>query len=169
MKRSFAALLAVLMVASLLAACGDANDPNRVVKTSVDSKYDDGFAKNYANTTATESDGKTVYQFSGAKYDEFIYDYSNDISGDISSEVAAQHEEGYGQYSYINVEKQAVYIGLNPGEYDEEVCAAEAPSYADKAFKLFMSLEKPVKTIKVLFCNAGDQEEIYGSFEFTAE
>ena len=169
MKRIIAALLAVMMVCALLAACGDGDDPNRTVKTTVESKYDEGFAKNYARSVETDDNGNTTYEFSGSKYDEFVYDYRNNVAKDISSEIASKHESTYGQYAYINIDRKAVIVGLNPGEYDAATAEAEAPSYAESAFKVFQNLETPESTISVIFCNANDQNEVYGSFEFTAE
>ena len=162
MKRIIAAVLAVLMVCVLFAAC------ERTVKTTVDPKYDDGFAKSYAKSVNTDSEGKTTYEFNGDKYDEFVYDYRNTVAKDITGDIASKHESGYGQYAYVNVDKKAVIIGLNPGEYDAAEAEAEAPAQAERAFKVFQNLENPVSTIKVLYVNANDQEDIYGSFEFTA-
>ena len=166
MKRFIAIILAVLMVTALFAACGDSNDPNRKVKTTVSTKYDDGFAKSYANNVTTDSNGNTTYEFTGEKYDEFVYDYNNNLSKSITEEVASRHDSNYGEFAYINAERKAVIIGLNPGEYDEEVCSAEAPVYAEYGFRYFQNIESPVTSIKVLFCNANDQNEVYGSFDF---
>ena len=164
MKRIIAALLAVLMVCALLAACGE-----RTVKTSVDAKYDEGFAKSYAKSTGTDDNGNTTYEFTGDKYDEFVYDYRNSVAKEITSDIASKHDDTYGQYAYVNVDKKAVIIGLNPGEYDAAEAEAEAPAHAENAFKVFKNLENPISTITVQYVNANDQDEVYGSFEFTAE
>ena len=169
MKRIIAIIMAVLMLSALLAACGDNSDPNRKVTTTVSTKYDDGFAKSYANSVKTDSDGNTTYEFTGEKYDEFTYDYKNNLAKSISEEVASRHESTYGEYAYINTEKKAVIIGLNPGEYDEEVCKSEAPTYAEYGFYFFKNLEQPVSSIKVQFVNANNQDEVYGSFDFNAD
>ena len=169
MKRIIAIVMAVLMISALLVACGDKNDPNRTVKTTVSTKYDDGFAKSYASSVSTDSNGNTTYEFSSTKYDEFTYDYKNDLAKSIAEEVASRHESTYGEFAYINPEKTSVIIGLNPGEYDAAVCEAEAPTYAEYGFRYFKNLETPVSAIKVVFCNANDQDEVYGSFDFTAD
>ena len=162
MKRIFAMILAVVLVCALFAACGE-----RTVKTSVDTKYDDGYAKGYASSTGTDSNGKTTYEFSGDKYDEFVYDYKNEVGDEITKDVAAKHGSDYGQFAYVNTESNSVIIGVNPGKYDAASAEAEAPAYAEYGFKYFQNLEKPVSAIKVVYCNANDQNEVYGSFDFT--
>lgn len=164
MKRFVAVILAVLMIGALLAACGDST-----VTAKVEAKYDDGFAKGYADKVTTDEDGAVIYEFTSEKYEDYIYEHKNSVADDINDQVVANHSKDFGQYTYINTEKQAVIIGLNAGEYDESYAKAEAPSYAETAFLYFKNLETPVSTIKVIYCNANDQDEIYGSFEFTAD
>lgn len=163
MKRIFAVILAVLMIGALLAACGDST-----VKATVAKKYDDGFAKAYADKATTNDDGDTVYEFTEEKYEEYLHDHKNSVDSEINDEVVANHSKDFGQYVYINTEKNAVVIGINPGEYDESYAKAEAPAYAETAFAYFQGLSTPVSTITVIYCNANDQDDIYGSFEFTA-
>ena len=171
MKRIIALILAVLMIGAVLAACGDSKDENRTVKTSVSQKYDDGYAKNYVDSDKikTDNDGNTTYEFTGKKYDEYVTDHSNVVSGEISSVIKNDMGEDFGQYSYVSVEKKAVIIGVNPGKYDAAKAEAAAGSYAESAFKVFMALENPVSTIKVLYVNANNQDEVYGTFEKSAK
>jgi len=164
MKRFVALILAVLMIGALLAACGSAT-----VTTTVSAKYDDGYAKQYADKTSTDKDGNIVYVFSQEQYDEFVSRHKGSVTNGIKEDITSTHGKAFGQYAYINDDKQAFIIGLNPGEYDESYAKEEAPAYAEKAFAYFQNLEKPVSSIKVIFCNANDQDEIYGSFTFTVE
>ena len=164
MKRLFALILAVLMICALFAGCGKST-----VKATVDSKYDDGFAKEYADKTTTDDSGSITYEFTGDKYDEYVYDHKNNVANTIKEDVVANHSAEFGQYVYINTDSNSVIIGLNPGEYEESYAKAEAPAYAEKGFVYFQNLEKPVSSIKVVYCNANDQSEVYGSFEFSAE
>lgn len=167
MKRIIAMILAALMVCALFAACGDSNDPNRTVKTSVNTKYDDGFAKGYAKSTTTDSEGKTTYEFTGEKYDEFVYDYKNEVGSELTKDIVSKHDSSYGQFAYVNTDSKSVIIGLNPGQYDAATAEAEAPAYAEYGFKFFQNLENPVTAIKVVYCNANNQDEVYGSFDFS--
>lgn len=169
MKRFIALALAVLMVAAFLCACGEEGSSSEPVTTTVNAKYDDGAAKNYAKSTTTDENGNTVYEFEAGKYEEFIQDYQNQLGGEISADIASGHEEPYGQYAYVNPEKKAVIVGLNEGDYDEATAKAEAEKAAEYGFKYFQNLKEPVNTISVIFCNANNQDEVYGSFEFTAE
>lgn len=164
MKRFVAVILAVMMIGALLAACGSST-----VTTTVSSKYDDGYAKQYADKTSTDKDGNNVYVFSKEQYEEFVSKHRYDVADDIKSDIASAHGTTFGQFAYINDEKQAFIIGLNPGEYDESYAKDEAFAYAAKAFAYFQNLEKPVSFIKVIFCNANNQDEVYGSFEFNAQ
>ena len=168
MKRIFALVLAVLMIAALFCAC-NGNNSGRTVKTSVSTKYDDGFAKSYANSTSTDENGNTTYEFTAEKYDKFVYDYRNNVAGDITDEIVKNHDSSFGQFAYIDPDKQAVIIGLNPGEYEDGFAEAEAPTYAASAFNFFQSLENPVSVVKVIYCNANNQDEIYGTFEVPVE
>ena len=164
MKRIIAVILAVLMIAALLAACGDSKDTDRTVKTTVSQTYDDGYAKDFAKSTNTDDSGNTVYEFTGEKYDDYIYRHNNVISQDIAADVTAKYGNDYGQYVLLSAEKKAVIIGVNPGKYVAADAEADAPAFASKAWAYFQSLETPVSTVSVIFCNANNQDEVYGTF-----
>jgi len=182
MKRFFALILAVLMIAALFCACGEktktdsgSGDNSTVseaaeeVKTTVDAKYDKGFAEQYAKSVTTDDSGNKVYEFDGEAYKNYTHDYNNTISAEITNDVAENHDVSFGQYCYINEERQAVIIGVNPGKYDAASAEKEASSIAQSAFPYFQGLAEPVDTIKVLYTNANDQNEVYGEFEFAVE
>lgn len=181
MKRIFAIAVIVVVIAAMLCACGEKKTATNTVATqdstgtvenvtvTVVSKYDDGFAETYASSTSTDENGNKVYEFTGPRYDEFVNDYKNNLSSDIQKLYVDKHEKGYGQYVYINPEQKAVIVGLNgKDEYDEKVAEEEAKAAAEYGFKFFQNLREPVDTIKVIYCNASDQSDIFGSFEFTA-
>lgn len=188
MKRIIALVLAVLMIGAVLCACGektktDANgsnttsgsksgdgskavDPTEIVTAKVDPKYDEGFAEKYAKSVTTDENGEKVYDFEEQAYENYLYDYNNKISSQVTDDVLEDFGKDYGQYTYINDEKQAVIIGVNPGKYDEKTAAAAAEKFAQQAFPYFQGLTEPVSTVKVIFCNANNQEDVYGTFEF---
>lgn len=167
MKRFFALALAIIVLAAVLCACGDKSTGS--VTTTVAAKYDDGYAENYASSASTDDSGNKVYEFSAPQYDSYTQNHKNTLAADLQSEVAANHEPGYGEYIYMNDEKKAVMVGIHEGEYDPATAEAEAASIAEKGFVYFQNLETPVNTIRVIYCDAGDQSVEYGSFEFTAE
>lgn len=187
MKRIIALLLAVLMVAALFCACGEkkksdksgsdssgsdtstVEDANTPVKTTVDAKYDQGFAEHYAKSVTTDDSGNKVYEFDKAAYDEYAHDYNNNLSDEITDELVKSHDSSYGQYAYINDEKKAAIIGLNPGQYDEEVAAEEAQVVAQSTIQYFKGLAEPIDKVSVIYCNANNQSEVYGTFEFPVE
>lgn len=164
MKRIFALALAVVMIGALLCACG-----SKTIKTTVDAKYDDGYAADYASSTAKDDNGNVVYEFSGDKYDSYLNDHKNSLSADIQKDIAGQHEGSYGEFAYINEEKQAVIVGVHDNEYNEETAKKEAASAAEYGFRYFQNLQTPVDAIKVIYCDANNQETVFGTFEFTAE
>ncbi len=164
MKRSLTVLTAVMLLAVLLCACGKKN-----ITTSVAPAYDDGVAADYAEKVATDENGNQTYEFTPDQYEEYTRVHNNTISADMEQEVAGKHDEPYGEYIYINEEKQAVYVGIHADEYDPDTAQAEAASLADQAWKYFKSIENPVSKISVIYCNAGDQSEEYARFDFTAE
>lgn len=184
MKRIIALVLAVLMIGAVLCACGektksdskadsktsdsssDKAATNEIVTAKVDPKYDEGFAEKYAKSVTTDENGEKVYDFDEQSYENYIYDYNNVISSKVTDDVLADHGTDFGQYTYINDEKQAVIIGVNPGKYDEASAKAEAKKYAEAAFPYFKGLKDPVDTVKVIYCNANNQEDVYGTFEF---
>lgn len=170
MKRSIALLLAVLTIAAFLCACGKSGD----VKTTVNSKYDDGFADSYAKSTSTDNDGNKVYEFTNDQYQEYTKKHKNSLGSDIQKELADLHkstddEASYGEFAYINDEKQAVIVGVHTEEYDEAAAKEESAMAAEYGFKYFQNLEKPVDTIKVLYVDCNNQDTIFGTFEYTAE
>lgn len=171
MKRFFALLLAVMMIAAVLCACGDSG-----VKTSVPEKYDDGFAKDYASSTSTDSNGNKVYEFTGDKYDEYIKRHKTSLDADVTHEIAQLHPSStddqatpYGEFVYINDEKKAVIVGVHTGQYDEATAKEEAKIAAEYGLKYFQNLKEPVNEIKVIYCDANNQETVFGTFDFKAE
>ncbi len=168
MKRLFAMILAAAMLAALLCACGDKSTGANVTAT-VKAKYDDGYAKKYADSSKTDENGNTVYEFSAEKYESYTHSHNNTLSKNIQNEIAEKHDKNYGEYVYINDEKKAVIVGVHKDEYDEKVAAEEAKIAAEYGFKYFQGLQTPVDSIRVIYCNANNQDEEYGSFDFTAE
>lgn len=176
MKRIFALALALALICTVFCACGDKKkNSNATVSTSVAAKYDEGYAKKYAKSTSTDSNGNTVYEFSEDKYKEFTTNYNNHLSSEMSKEIVETHvntadqkkKNPYGQYVYINEEKQAVIVGLMPGQYKEAQAKEEADLASEYGFKYFQNLQNPVNSFKVLFVNANNQDEIYGSFDYS--
>ena len=169
MKRFIAITLAVLMLAALLCACGENNSKGgATVTTTVEAKYDDGYAKRYASSTSTDDNGNTVYEFEADKYDTFRESHNNTLSKDMQHEVAEKRSQDYGEYIYIKEEKNAVIVGAHKDKYVEKEAEEDAAMLAEYGFRYFQNLQKPVDTIQVIYCNANDQNEIFGTFEFTA-
>ncbi len=186
MKRILALTLSVLMIAALFCACGgktktesaagdkkDAAEATTAVAekvvTTIDAKDDSGFAEKYAKSVTTDENGYKVYEFDGNAYENYTRDYNNTISNQMTSELSKAHDNTYGQFCYINDEKKAVVVGLNPGQYDEKVASKEAATLAKDAFPYFKGLAEKVDTISVIYCNANDQSDVYGSFDFNVE
>lgn len=172
MKRIIALLLVVLMIGAVLAACGESSKTEDVagaVKTTVSKDYDDGYAKNFANKTTTGNDGNTTYEFESKKYDEYVTNHVNVVSSEITADVKEDFGSDYLQFAFVNVDKKALIIGVNPGKYDAAKAEACAPAYAEKAFQVFLSLEEPITSISVIYCSANDQQEVYGTFDFNAK
>lgn len=170
MKRFFSLLLAVVMTAAVLCACGNAN-----VKTSVPSKYDDGYAASFSKTTSTDSNGNKVYEFTKDQYDKYKQNHKNSLGADIQKELGTLHPSSedekvpYGEYAYINDEKQAVIVGVHTERYDEATAKTESATVAEYGFKYFQNLKTPVDSIKVIYCDANNQDKVFGTFEYTAE
>lgn len=162
MKRVIALTLAVMLIAALLCACGDKN-----ITTTVNPAYDDGFAAKYATGTSTDDNGNNVYEFTADNYATYTREHNSSLSTDMEQYVIAQHDETFGEYIYINEEKKAVYVGIHADEYDAASAQKEADNLADYGWKYFQSIENPVSEISVIYCNAGDQTEEYGRFDYT--
>ena len=170
MKRIFALILAAAMLTALFCACGnDSGKTGGTVTTTVKAKYDDGYAKQYADSTKTDENGNTVYEFSGDKYDNYLKSHNNTVSKNIQQEIGAKHDKSYGEFVYLDNDRKAVVVGIHEGKFDEKVAKEEAKSAAEDGFKYFQSLQTPVDTISVIYCNANDQSQVFGTFEFTAE
>lgn len=179
MKRIIALSLAVLMLAALFCACGETDNKGddgkggetkgEVVKTVVDAKEDDPEAEKYAKSVSTDENGNKVYEFDEESYKNYNQNYNNRVSSSITKDVLKNHDSDFGQYCYINDEKKAIIVGVNPGKYDKAAASKEAESLAKKAFPYFKSLKDPVETISVQYVNANNQEEVYGKFDFKVE
>lgn len=161
MKKIIAISLAVMLAAALLCACGETT-----IKSTISAEYDDGFAASYATSTSTDQNGNTTYEFTEEKYESFVYDYKNSLDSGLESEIAGRHDEPYGQYIYMDEEANAIYVGLNEGDYDEAIAEEEAAIVAEGGYKFFGSLETPPKSFSVVFCNAGNRDIVYGTYEF---
>ena len=171
MKKIFAIILALALITVLFCACGNNNNSatGNKVTTTVEAKYDDGYATKYASSSSTNNEGNKVYEFTEEQYKSYQENHKNSVASDIQNVYVSKHDKNYGEYVYINEEKKAVLVGIHEGEYDEATAKEEAKAAADYGFKYFQSLQNPISTIKVIYCNAGDQSKEYGSFEFTAE
>lgn len=176
MKRIIALILAVLMIAALFCACGEKKktaDNNTAaaenVVATVDAKYDQGFAEKYAKSVTTDENGNKVYEFDGNSYKNYVEDYNKSVSSEITDQVAKAHDEKFGQFCYVNDDKKAVIVGVNPGQYDEASASEEAKSLAEDAFPYFKGQKDPIDTVNVIYCNANDQSEVYGTFSFPIE
>ena len=169
MKKLIAIALVIVAVAALFCACGEEGETKTTgpVTTTVKAQYDDGYASNYASNTTTDDDGNRVYEFSGEQYDAYVENHRNTISSEIQRAFVDNHDKKYGEYAYIKDDANSIIVGLHDGEYDAEIAEKDAEKAAQLGFKYFQSLQKPVDTIKVVYCNAGDQNSIYGSFDYT--
>ena len=177
MKKLLAVLFAVLCVCAFLCACGkeeETEETKEDVTTTVAPKYDDGYARKYAGSVSTDENGNIVYEFTGDQYDRYLADHKNTIGKDAASELKIAHTgtddqaAKYGQYAFVDDEKNAVVIGVEESEYDEAAAKEESKIAAEYGFKYFQNLKDPVDTIKVIYCNAGNQDVVYGEFEYTA-
>ena len=170
MKRIFAFILAVLMITAVLCACGKSGE----VKTTVPSKYDDGYASSYAKSTSNDGD-KKVYEFTDDQYKQYTNNHKNSLGADIQKEIGAMHESSgdqkskYGEYAYINEEKKAVIVGVHTDQYDEATAKKESEIAAEYGFKYFQNIKDPVDKISVIYCDANNQDTVFGTFEYTAK
>ena len=165
MKRLFAFALLIAVLCTFLCACGKSDSITAVV----DSKYDDGYAVRFAKSTTTDSNGNKVYEFESEQYDKYIDEHGRVLSSDIMKDIASQHKETYGEFAYIDDAKKAVIVGVHEDQYDEKVAKAESASIVDYAFKYFQSLQTPVDAIKVIYCEANNQEIVYGTCDYSIE
>lgn len=183
MKRILALILAAMMIAAVMCACGEKKDSQdssndnggsgssdggnkSSVTTTVESNHENTMAEKFAKSVTTDKEGNKVYEFDDESYKEYTRNYNNQVSAAITSTVTKNHDAKFGQYCYINDEKKAVIVGVNPGKYDEKAAAKEAESLAQMSFAYFQGLETPVDKMSVQYVNANDQNEIYGKFEF---
>lgn len=170
MRRIFAFILAVAAIAAVLCACGKSGS----VKTTVPSKYDDGYASSYAKSTSTDGD-KKVYEFTDDQYKQYTNNHKNSLGAGIQKEIGALHESSgdqkskYGEYAYINEEKKAVIVGVHTDQYDEATAKKESEIAAEYGFRYFQNIKNPVDTINVIYCDANNQDTVFGTFEYTVE
>lgn len=169
MKRLFALLTVVAVLAALLCACGE-NSSSAEVTTSVKSEYKDDLATQFADKITTDDNGNTVYEFSDEQYKRYTDQHNNTLSAQLTKIVAKNHPNGFGEFVYMDEEKKAVLIGTHKDLYDEKIAQEEAPEIAEFGFKFFQNLKTPVDTIRVVYIEANDptHNTEYGSFEFSA-
>ncbi len=151
MKRVICAVLAVMMIAVLFTGCK--------VKTSVDAKYADGFAENYATSKEVDDNGNVSYVFEGDKYDEFVADYYEEVKQESRLQI-----ESSGQYSYYNPEITEIVVGITPEAWTdmgEEALRAEAQKVGEAALKFQMNTKKPKGELEVTYRNANTSEEYF--------
>lgn len=151
MKRIFCAIVALLMVAALFTGCK--------VKTTVDQKYVDDFANDYAEATEVDENGNVSYEFKGDKYEEFIDDYYDVVKEDSRLQIKSS-----GQYSYYNPEITEIVVGVTPEAYDElgeEELKKEAQAVGEEALRFQMNTEKPKGELTVTYRNANTSEEYF--------
>lgn len=151
MKRLICAVLAVMMICVLFAGCK--------VKTTVDAKYNDGFADNYASDKKVDKDGNVSYEFEEDKYEEFVSDYYEEVKEESRLEI-----ESSGQYSYYNPEITEIVVGVTPEAYEElgmDNLKAEAQKVGEAALKFQMNMENPKGALTVTYRNANTAEDYF--------
>lgn len=158
MRKIFAIVAAVLLIAAVLCGCG-----NKTVTTSVDAKYVDDFAKNYASDVKADDNGNVSYEFTPEKYEEFISDYNRVVRDESLEDLNTGH-----QYVYLSQDGAELSVGVKPDEYDEDTCRAEAEQMGKDVMKYNMNVENPTGKISVTFENANTGDE-YFTIEVTED
>ena len=151
MKRVIYTLLAIVMIALLMTGCK--------VKTTVDAKYADGFAEDYAASKEVEDNGNVSYVFEGDKYDEFVGAYYDAVKEESRLEIKSS-----GQYSYYNPEITEIVVGITPEAWEdmgEEKLRAEAQAVGDAALKFQMNTKNPKGELEVTYRNANTSENYF--------
>lgn len=151
MKRFLCTILAVLMLMVVLAGCN--------VSTTVDSKYYDGFADDYASSKEIDDDGNVSYEFEDGKYEEFLDAYYEEVKEESRLEI-----ESSGQYSYYSPDITEIVVGVTPEGYEEmgeDALKAEAQAVGEKALKFQMNTKNPKGELTVTYRNANTSEEYF--------
>lgn len=147
-------------------------EPDDTVRVTVSQLYDDGLAKNYAKSVSTDLAGNTVYEFTEEKYEDFVFEHAKRVGNEIISKAAEiwgpDCQYSY-QYVYIKTNENSVIIGVNLGEYNADAAQDAVPRVAEIAFKFFKSVEQPPEEIRIIYCNANDQSDVFGTFEVAVD
>ncbi|MBQ8539552.1 MAG: hypothetical protein IJ433_07860 [Ruminococcus sp.] len=151
MKKLFSAILASMMLATVLCGCS--------VKTTVETKYTDDFADSYASKKEVDKDGNVKYEYEKDEYEQFAADYYEEVKEESRLEI-----ESSGQYSYYSPDITEIVVGINPESYEElgeEVLKAEAQKVGESALKYQMNLKNPKGELTVTYRNANTAEEYF--------
>lgn len=151
MKKLIGITLIILSIAVLLAGCK--------VTTTVDAKYNDGFAANYASATEVDENGNVSYEFEGDKFDQFADDYYDVVKEESRLEIKSS-----GQYSYYNPDITEIVVGITPEAWDEmgeSELKSEAFAVGEAALKYQMNMKNPSGKIDVTYRNANTSEEYF--------
>ena len=151
MKKLFSAILATMMLATVLCGCS--------VKTTVEPKYIDDFADSYASKKEVGDNGNVEYEFEKEEYEQFAADYYEEVKEESRLEI-----ESSGQYSYYNPDITEIVVGVTPEAYDElgeEALKAEAQKAGEAAIKYQMNLKNPKGELTVTYRNANTAKEYF--------
>lgn len=162
MKKLLALVVAVLLASLVLTSCGGN------VKTTVDSKYDDGFAKKYASSVTQDSNGNNVYAFSDdEQYKSFLSDYNVELSDGTHKELGYTNA----QYVFISKDGTEMEVGVEPGHVEElglDGAKKEAEKIGKENLKYNMNTQNPTGKISVKYKDAYSGED-YFTIEVTAD
>lgn len=162
MKKIVALILIVLLAATLLTACGN-------VKTTVNSKYDDGFAKDYCSDVKTDADGNKSYEFTSEKYKEFIKDYNNYVADDAKQNY---YDTTAGNYLILSEDGTVCRVGIAQSHFDElgmDGCKAEAEGLGKRLIKYNMNTKNPTGKMTVIYEKDNGTKEEYLRVEVSAD
>lgn len=151
MKKLICITLLIMMLTGLLAGCK--------VTTTVDAKYNDGFAEKYASATEVDENGNVSYEFSGDQYKQFATEYYEEIEKESRLQIKSS-----GQYSYYNPDITEVVVGITPEAWDEmgeEALKAEAQAVGEVALKYQMNMKNPAGKLEVTYRNANTSVEYF--------
>ena len=171
MRKIFAVLMLVGMLAALLCACGEENNTPASVSTTVNAKYEDNVAKRFADSFETDGNDNTTYEFTGEQYNRYTAEHNNILSADMMEIVSKNHPKGTVEFVTIEEDKKAVLVGTHEGMYDSKIAEEEAPVLAEYGFKYFQNLQTPINDIRVVYIEANDPSHTteFASFEYSAK
>lgn len=157
MRKVISLILCTLIIGVILSSCN-----NSTVTITIDGKYENQLADEYASDKTTDENGNTVYTFTKPQYIEYVEKLFEKVKSEFRSALSET-----ATYSYLNEDGTELVVGVDKEVYDKEKCKEQAEEIGELALLYNVSTLEHTGRVTVKYENCFTGEEYFKSVTTT--